>query len=77
MLGFDRITFDPKIMAGKACIRGMRLPASLVLNLVANGQTSEAIIKDYPYIEPEDIQQSLQYAAWLACNHIEVISLDD
>ena len=60
MLGLDRITFDPKIMAGQACIRGMRIPVSLVLNLVANGQTPEAII-DYPYLKPEDIQQSLQY----------------
>jgi uncharacterized protein (DUF433 family) len=70
MLGFDRITFDPKIMAGQACIRGMRVPVSLVLNLVANGQTPETIIEDYPYLEPEDIQQSLQYAAWLASDRI-------
>ncbi|QQE65277.1 hypothetical protein GFS31_19630 [Leptolyngbya sp. BL0902] len=56
MLGFDRITFDPKIMAGQACIRGMRVPVSLVLNLVTNGQTVEAIIEDYPYLELEDIQ---------------------
>lgn len=47
-------------------MRGMRVPVSLILNLVANGQTPEAIIADYPYLEPEDIQQSLQYAAWLA-----------
>jgi uncharacterized protein (DUF433 family) len=65
MLGFDRITFDPKIMAGQACIRGMRVPVSLVLNLIANGQTPEAIIEDDPYLEPEDIQQSLQYAGLL------------
>ena len=44
-------------------MRGMRVPVSLILNLVANGQTPEAIIADYPYLEPEDIQQSLQYAA--------------
>ena len=62
----DRITFDPKIMAGKACIRGMRIPVSLILNLVANGKTTPEIIEDYPYLEPEDIQQSLLYAAWLA-----------
>jgi len=66
MLGSDRITFDPKIMAGQACIRGMRVPISLVANLVANGQMPEAIIEDYPYLKPEDIQRSLQYAAWLA-----------
>ncbi|WP_071992237.1 DUF433 domain-containing protein [Leptolyngbya sp. PCC 6406] len=44
----------------------MRVPISLVLNLIANGKTTEDIIKDYPYLEPEDIQQSLKYAAWLA-----------
>jgi uncharacterized protein (DUF433 family) len=65
MLGFDRITFDPHIMAGQACIRGMRVPVSLILNLVANGKSTEEILEDYPYLEREDIQQSLQYAAWL------------
>lgn len=66
MLGFDRITFEPRIMAGQACIRGMRVPVSLILNLVANGKTMTEILEDYPYLEPEDIQQSLMYAAWLA-----------
>jgi uncharacterized protein (DUF433 family) len=66
MLGFDRITFEPRIMAGQACIRGVRVPVSLILNLVANGKTIAEIIEDYPYLEPEDIQQSLMYAAWLA-----------
>ena len=66
MLGFDRITFDPNVMGGRACIRGMRVTVSLVLNLVANEMSSEEIIESYPYIEPEDIRQALQYAAWLA-----------
>lgn len=70
MLGFDRITFDPQIMAGQACIRGMRVPVSLVLNLVANGKTTAEIIEDYPYLEAEDIQQALQYAAWLASDRV-------
>ena len=61
----DRITFNPRIMAGQACIRGMRVPVSLILNLVANGKTTAEIIEDYPYLEPEDIQQSLQYASLL------------
>ena len=64
MLGFDRITFDPNIMGGRACIRGMRITVSLILNLVADGMTPEEIIEAYPYLEPEDIHQSLQYAAW-------------
>jgi uncharacterized protein (DUF433 family) len=61
----DRITFNPRIMAGQACIRGMRVPVSLIINLVANGKTTGEIIEDYPYLEPEDIQQSLMYAALL------------
>ena len=66
MLNLDRITLNPKIMAGQACIRGMRVPVSLVLNLLANGKTPEEIIEDYPYLEIPDIQQSLFYGAWLA-----------
>jgi len=65
MLGFDRVTFDPNVMAGRACIRGMRMTVSLIVNLVANGMGVEEIIASYPYLEPEDIRQALQYAAWL------------
>lgn len=64
--GLDRITFDPQIMGGRACIRGMRITVSLILNLLANGMTQEEILKAYPYLEPEDIAQALKYAAWLA-----------
>ena len=64
MFGFDRITTDPNILGGKACIRGMRISAALVVNLVANGMTAEQIIDEYPDLEPEDIQQTLHYAAW-------------
>jgi uncharacterized protein (DUF433 family) len=66
MLGFDRISFDPNLMSGRACIRGMRITVSLILNLVANGMSVEEIIDAYPYLEPDDIRQALQYAAWLA-----------
>ncbi|MDZ7970168.1 MAG: DUF433 domain-containing protein [Nostoc sp. DedSLP03] len=65
MLGLDRITFDPSIMAGQACIRGMRIPVSLVVNLVANEKPAEEILEEYPDLEAEDIHQSLLYAAWL------------
>jgi uncharacterized protein (DUF433 family) len=61
MLGFDRITFDPEVMGGRACIRGMRLTVSLVVNLVANGMDTAEVIEAYPYLEPEDIQQALEY----------------
>ena len=66
MKNFKRITFNPEIMGGKACIRGMRIPVSLIVNLVANGMTVKEIIEEYPDIEPEDIKEALQYASWLA-----------
>ena len=62
---FDRITFDPKIMGGRACIRGMRIPVSIVVSQIAHGATFEEILEGYPDLEWEDIQQSLEYAAWL------------
>jgi uncharacterized protein (DUF433 family) len=66
MSGFERITFDPNVMGGRACIRGLRITVSLIVNLVANGMTTEEIIESYPYLEKDDIQQSLKYVAWLA-----------
>ena len=63
---FSRITFNPKIMAGQACIRGMRIPVSLVINLVTHGMTTAEIIREYPDLEAEDIAESLKNAAWLA-----------
>lgn len=63
---FDRITFTPGMMGGRACIRGMRITVALILNLVANGMSSAEILDAYPYVEEEDIQQALQYTAWLA-----------
>jgi uncharacterized protein (DUF433 family) len=66
MFGFDRITFNPNVMGGRACIRGMRITVSLIVNLVANGMTTNEIIEAYPYLEPDDIQQALSYVAWLA-----------
>jgi uncharacterized protein (DUF433 family) len=64
MFGFDRITFDPNILGGKACIRGMRISVSLIVNLVANEMTVQQILDEYPDLEGEDIQQALRYAAW-------------
>ncbi len=59
----DRITFDPRIMGGRACIRGMRIPVSVIVSQIAHGATFDEILKDYPDLEREDIQQALQYAA--------------
>ncbi len=62
---FERITFDPNIMAGKACIRGMRIPVSVIVNQIAHGATFDEILQDYPDLVREDIEQALEYAAWL------------
>ena len=62
---FDRITFNPAVMAGRACIRGMRITVALVLKLVASGMTVAEIIDAYPYLEAQDIEQALRYAVWL------------
>jgi uncharacterized protein (DUF433 family) len=66
----DRITFDTRVMGGRACIRGMRITVALVINLVANGMTPEVIREEYPLLEPDDIRQALQYAAVLASEEL-------
>lgn len=66
MMGFDRITADPAMLGGMACIRGMRISVSLLVNLVANGMSVAEIVDEYPDLEPADIRQALQYAAWAA-----------
>jgi uncharacterized protein (DUF433 family) len=67
---FDRITFEPAIMGGRASIRGMRMTVSLVVNLVANGMSTEDIVREYPELEAEDIREALQYASALANEEI-------
>ena len=64
MKSLDRITFDPSVMGGKACIRGMRVTAGTVVGLLAGGRSREEILQAYPYLEREDIEQCLAYAAW-------------
>lgn len=63
---FDRITFDPQIMGGRACIRGMRITVSVILGQIAHGATVEEVLAGYPDLKREDVQQALEYAAWLA-----------
>jgi uncharacterized protein (DUF433 family) len=77
MFQLDRITFDPHIMGGKACIRGLRVTVALVLNLVANGMGTQDILADYPYLEAEDIRQALQYAARLAEESVYILEAAD
>lgn len=63
---FDRITFDPQILGGRACIRGMRISVALIVSQIAHGATPGEILSDYPDLEPDDISQALAYVAWLA-----------
>ena len=64
MFALDRITADPDILGGKACVQGMRISVALVVNLVANGMSTAQIIEEYPDLEAEDVRQALHYAAW-------------
>ena len=64
MKGLTRITFNPEVMGGKPCIRGLRVTVGTIVGLIAAGRTKEEILKLYPYLEPEDIDQALTYAAW-------------
>ncbi len=76
MVGFDRITFDPHIMNGQACIRGMRIPVSLIVNLIAYEKHIPEILEEYPDLEAEDIKQSLEYASWLARDQVHIEKLE-
>ena len=73
MQGFDRITFDQEIMGGRACIRGMRIPVSVVVGQIAHGASFKEVLSDYPDLETEDIQQALSYAAWLAQEEVSIV----
>ena len=64
MAQIDRITCDPAVMGGKPCIRGLRVTVATVLGLLAAGRSREEILRAYPYLAPEDIDQCLAYAAW-------------
>lgn len=64
MLTLDRITRNPELMGGKACLRDMRVTVSTIVGLVASGRTNAEILAAYPYLEEEDIRQALAYAAW-------------
>ena len=74
MIGYDRITFDPQILGGRACIRGIRLSVSLLVNLVAHGMTAEQIVGEYPALERDDVQQALQYVAALMNKEIHPLT---
>jgi uncharacterized protein (DUF433 family) len=65
---FGRITVDPTICTGKPCIRGLRFPVARLLGLLASCETRETILANYPYLESDDIDEVLRYAAFLAAD---------
>ena len=70
---FDRITFDPLIMGGRACIRGMRIPVSIIVGQIAHGASFDEVLDDYPDLEAADIEQALHYSAWLTREEIHPV----
>ena len=64
-----RITHDPAVMGGKACIRGMRVTVGMIVGELGGGNTVEGLLDDFPYLEREDIFQAMRYAAWLVQEH--------
>ena len=62
---FERITFDPRIMGGRACIRGMRIPVSAIVGQIAQGASAEEVLHAYPDLEQDDVREAVEYAAWL------------
>jgi len=69
---FERITFDPQILGGRACIRGMRIPVSVIVGQLAHGASAAEVLAGYPDLDAEDVRQALAYAAWLAQEEVRV-----
>ena len=69
MQQLTRITLDPHVMGGKPCIRGMRVTVGAILGLMSAGESHEAILAAYPYLEEEDLREALAYAAWRASEY--------
>jgi uncharacterized protein (DUF433 family) len=63
---FERITQEPNIMGGKACVRGTRVSVGMIVGQIGAGHSVEGILADYPYLEREDVMHALRYAAWRA-----------
>lgn len=68
---FERITFDPTILGGRACFRGLRLPVSHILGQLAHGASDEELLTEYPDLEPEDLREAVEYTAFLASEDLQ------
>ena len=71
MTQLERITFDKDIMGGRACIRGLRIPVSVVVSQIAEGAALDEVLTEYPDLEEADIRQALAYAGWLAQEQLQ------
>jgi uncharacterized protein (DUF433 family) len=71
----ERISIDPQVYHGQACIKGTRIPVYQILRMMANGDTIEELLEDYPHIEREDILACLDYAASLAEEQVTPIEV--
>ena len=70
MSAFKRISVDPAVCLGQACVHGTRITVSLILRLLAGGETPQEIVGAYPELKLDDIRQALSYAAWLASDRL-------
>lgn len=66
MGSLDRVTQQPGVMGGKACLRGMRVTVGMIVGQIGAGRSVDDLLTDYPYLEREDVMQALRYAAWRA-----------
>ena len=66
MYQLDRITQQPELMGGMACVRGLRVTVGMIVSQIGAGHSIDDVLADYPYLEREDILQALRYAAWRA-----------
>jgi len=73
MRKLDRITVDPAVCLGQPTVRGLRITVSVLLKLLADGKTAEDLLDLYPELEPEDIRQAIQYAAWVVSDRVLVV----
>ena len=73
-MGLERISVDPNVCHGKACIKGTRVPVHLILEMLAAGEDVEGVIDAYPFLSKEDVQAALEYSAMLAKEEVVSIS---
>lgn len=69
----DRITVNPNVCLGQPTIRNMRITVSVVLKMLAGGKTVQEVLEAYPELEATDVQQAMQFAAWVVSDQVQVV----